>query len=172
MALIAGLQSALAGRGSFLTFPALLITGLDARAASVTSAVALFPGQIAAGLADRSNLRGLATLSLKDLLSISLFGGACAALLLLSTPISVFSAMLPWLVRFATTVFAWGSFARKSGAPVHQLGRRSATAAQLVIAIYGGYFSGGIGILILPALTCPVCRSAMRPRPGTCWPGP
>jgi uncharacterized membrane protein YfcA len=153
VALIAGLQNALAGGGSFLTFPALLMTGLDTRAANVTSTVALFPGQIATGLAGRSNMRGLTTLSLRDLFSISLFGGACGALLLLSTPISVFSAMVPWLVLFATGVFAWGSFARKSGTPARALGRRSAAAAQLAIAIYGGYFSGGIGILILAALT-------------------
>jgi uncharacterized membrane protein YfcA len=153
VALGAGMQNALAGGGSFLTFPALLLTGLDARAANITSTVALFPGQLATGLAGRANILGLPHLSLRALYAISLLGGACGALLLLSTPASIFSALVPWLVLFATGVFAWGSFWRKEPAVPHPLARLPAALTQFAISVYGGYFGGGIGILMLAALT-------------------
>lgn len=152
-AFIAGAQNALAGGGSFLTFPALLLTGLDPRAANITSTVALFPGQIATGYAGRHSVSGLATLSFRALFLISLCGGALGALLLLATPVSVFSRLVPWLVLFATVVFAWGSFFRKPTDTPRQVSPVSAAFTQLGISIYGGYFGGGIGILMLAALT-------------------
>ena len=104
-ALWAGAQNALAGGGSFITLPALMFVGMDARAANITSTVALF-----------------------------------------------FARLVPWLVLFATAVFAWGSFGPKpSTGPT--LGRLGAGAAQFLISIYGGYFGGGIGFLMLAALT-------------------
>lgn len=150
---IAGAQNALAGGGSFLTFPALLLTGLDPRAANITSAVALFPGQIATGYAGRKSVSGLPALSFRALFAISLAGGAVGAVLLLATPVSVFSSLVPWLVLFATLVFAWGSFFRKPVDTPHPLGPIGAGLTQFAIAIYGGYFGGGIGILMLAALT-------------------
>jgi uncharacterized protein len=153
LALGAGIQNALAGGGSFLTFPALLLTGLDARAANVTSTVALFPGQLATGLAGRANIRGLPHLSVKALYAVSLVGGACGAVLLLSTPASIFSALVPWLVLFATLVFAWGSFWRKEPTVARPLAPLPAGLMQFAISVYGGYFGGGIGILMLAALT-------------------
>jgi uncharacterized membrane protein YfcA len=152
-AFIAGAQNALAGGGSFLTFPALLLTGLDPRAANITSTVALFPGQIATGFAGRKAVAGLPSLSFRALFAISLLGGALGALLLLATPVSVFTGLVPWLVLFATLVFAWGSFFRKTVDTPHPLGPLGAGLTQFAIAIYGGYFGGGIGILMLAALT-------------------
>ncbi|MBP1763797.1 MAG: hypothetical protein H6Q65_855 [Firmicutes bacterium] len=152
-AFCAGVQNALAGGGSFLTFPALMFTGLDARAANITSTIALFPGQITTGFAGRKNVSDLPQLSFKTLFIISLVGGVFGAILLLKTPVSVFEALVPWLVLFATFVFIWGSFFRKAQEGVQQLGPVGAMIAQFVIAIYGGYFGGGIGILMLAALT-------------------
>jgi uncharacterized membrane protein YfcA len=153
--LTAGVQNALAGGGSFLTFPALLLAGLDPRAANIASTIALFPGQVTTGLAGRADVTGAEGLSFRVLLWISLVGGACGAVLLLVTPVSVFTRLVPFLVLFATVVFAWGSFFRR--APGHgekpALGRRAAMLMQFCIAIYGGYFGGGIGILMLAALT-------------------
>jgi uncharacterized membrane protein YfcA len=79
-------------------------------------------------------------------------GGALGAVLLLVTPSSFFARLVPWLVLFATLVFAWGSFAPKRAADAH-LSRHGAVAAQFAISIYGGYFGGGIGFLMLAALT-------------------
>ena len=152
-ALLAGMQNALAGGGSFLTFPALLLFGMGARAANITSTVALFPGQIATGLAGRALVSGAEGLSFRALTVISLVGGAVGAALLLATPESFFQRLVPFLVLFATGVFAWGSFFRRGGADRVRLSSRGAAAAQFLIAIYGGYFGGGIGMLMLAALT-------------------
>jgi uncharacterized membrane protein YfcA len=150
----AGTQNALAGGGSFVTLPALILSGLDARAANITSTLALFPGQITTGLAGRKMVQGAEGLSFRALMLLSLGGGVVGAVLLLVTPASVFEALLPWLVLLATGVFAWGSFLRKPGATERrQLGPRGAACAQFAIAIYGGYFGGGIGFLMLAALT-------------------
>ncbi|MCE5285152.1 MAG: sulfite exporter TauE/SafE family protein [Pelosinus sp.] len=152
-AFCAGVQNALAGGGSFLTFPALMFTGLDARAANITSTVALFPGQITTGLAGRKNVSGLPQLSFKALFIISLIGGVFGAVLLLATPVAIFEFLVPWLVLFATFVFLWGSFFRKKQESPKQLGARGAMMTQFAISVYGGYFGGGIGILMLAALT-------------------
>ena len=150
--LLAGIQNALAGGGSFLTFPALLLSGLDARAANITSTVALFPGQVTTGWAGWSLVSGAARLAFFTLLGISLAGGALGAVLLLLTPASFFARLVPFLVLFATAVFAWGSFwGRPSPARLH-IGPSAAAWTQFGISIYGGYFGGGIGILMLAAL--------------------
>jgi len=153
VAFFAGIQNALAGGGSFLTLPALMFTGLDARAANITSTVALFPGQITTGFAGRKNVSDLPQLSFKALFIISLLGGIIGAILLLATPISLFEALVPWLVLFATLVFLWGSFFRKIDENSKTLSRNKTILSQIVISIYGGYFGGGIGILMLAALT-------------------
>ena len=74
------------------------------------------------------------------------------AVLLLLTPSGFFARLVPWLVLFATSVFAYGSF-RKSGSTIHHLSSRTAAVTQFFIAIYGGYFGGGIGFLMLAALS-------------------
>lgn len=151
----AGAQNQLAGGGSFITLPALMLTGMDARAANITSTVALFPGQVTGGWLGRQHAAGTASLSLRALVGISLVGGVLGAILLLFTPSSLFARMVPWLVLFATAAFAWGSFFRKPAReeePLAGPGVVVAGAIQLVISIYGGYFGGGIGFLMLAAL--------------------
>lgn len=150
-ALVAGAQNQLAGGGSFITLPALMLTGMDARAANVTSTIALFPGQLTGGWMGRANAEGTATLSLHTLMIISLAGGAIGATLLLLTPISLFDHLIPWLVLFATAAFARGSFGRPLRAGGPPLPAPAAGAIQLMIAVYGGYFGGGIGFLMLAA---------------------
>ncbi len=136
-----------------MVFPALLVTGLDPRAANITSTIALFPGQLATGFAGRRHASGTPSLRFSVLVGLSLIGGAMGAVLLLVTPVSIFSALVPWLVLFATAVFAWGSFFRRTAATDRPLGSLAAGAIQLSISVYGGYFGGGIGILMLAALT-------------------
>ena len=150
-ALWAGVQNALAGGGSFITLPTLMFIGMDARAANITSTVALFPAQLATGWTGRQHVCGASELSFRALVIISLIGGALGALLLLSTPPTFFAHLVPWLVLFATALFAWGSFGPRRAAP-RPLHRFGAAGAQLAISIYGGYFGGGIGFLMLAAL--------------------
>ena len=148
----AGVQNTLAGGGSFITLPALIVSGMSPLAANLTSTVALFPGQVTSGWAGRSLVEGIGRLPFRALFVISIFGGALGGLLLLNTPPTVFARLVPWLVLFATLVFAWGSFRKKPEGTTH-IGPVTAAVAQFLIAIYGGYFGGGIGFLMLAALT-------------------
>ena len=149
----AGLQNALAGGGSFITLPALMLTGMSPLAANITSTVALFPAQISSGLAGRQLVSGVGRLPFWALFAISILGGALGGLLLLQTPSTLFARLVPWLVLFATGVFTWGSFFRKPGGTSVHLGPIGAAISQFLIAIYGGYFGGGIGFLMMAALT-------------------
>jgi uncharacterized protein len=150
----AGAQNALAGGGSFITLPSLMLTGMDARAANITSTIALFPAQVVTGVTGRSDARSPPGLSMTTLFVICLIGGGLGALILLWTPPSVFAKLVPWLVLFATVLFAWGSFFRKPPPPGEtHLPPWGAAAVQFFIAIYGGYFGGGIGLLMMASLT-------------------
>lgn len=149
----AGLQNSLAGGGSFVTLPALILSGMSPLAANITSTVALFPGQVTSGLAGRRLVTGAGRLPFWALLLVSVVGGALGGLLLLHTPSDIFARLVPWLVLFATVVFAWGSFLRKPGEAAAHVGPAGAAVAQFFIAIYGGYFGGGIGFLMMAALT-------------------
>lgn len=153
VALWAGAQNALAGGGSFVTLPALILSGLDARAANIASTLALFPGQVTTGWVGRKLVSGAAGLSFRALVAISLAGGALGAVLLLLTPSSFFARLVPWLVLFATALFAYGSFFRRPSEHGPRLNRVTAGVIQFLIAVYGGYFGGGIGFLMLAALT-------------------
>jgi uncharacterized membrane protein YfcA len=149
----AGIQNALAGGGTFLTLPALMLTDMTALAANITSTVALFPGQIASSWGGRGHVAGAGGLSFKALAVISLGGGIVGAVLLLVTPSSIFRHLVPWLVLFATAVFAYGSFMPRKEDYPPVLGKTGAGLAQFCISVYGGYFGGGIGFLMLAALT-------------------
>lgn len=151
--IFAGAQNSLAGGGSFVTLGMLVITGLDPRAANITSTIALFPGQVASGYAGRRLVAGITNLSFGALFWISLAGGVVGALLLLATPPTFFADLVPWLVLFATAVFFWGSFVRDTSEHTVLLGAAAAGFAQFLIAVYGGYFGGGIGFLMMAVLT-------------------
>jgi uncharacterized protein len=153
-AIWAGVQNALAGGGSFITLPSLMLTGMDARAANITSTVALFPAQLVTGFTGRADAESPNGLTMRALFAISLIGGALGALILLATPAAVFARLVPWLVLFATALFAWGSFSRRAPPPGEtHLSPRVAGVMQFAIAVYGGYFGGGIGLMMMAALT-------------------
>ncbi len=152
-ALCGGALNSVAGGGSFFTFPVLLWAGLGPVAANVTSAVALWPGSVASTWAYRRELRkeskGLWALSLA-----SLVGGGLGAAFLLRTSDATFAKLIPWLLLGATVLFA------ASNRLVPRLQRLIGPRApwpgwlpllQGLIALYGGYFGGGMGILMLAA---------------------
>jgi uncharacterized membrane protein YfcA len=150
----AGAQNALAGGGSFITLPSLMLTGMDARAANITSTVALFPAQLVTGYTGRADAKSPPGLPFTALVLISLVGGAVGAGVLLWTPPKIFAHLVPWLVLFATALFAWGSFFRKQPEPGSaHLPPWGEAVTQFGIAIYGGYFGGGIGLLMMASLT-------------------
>lgn len=152
----AQVMNSLAGGGTVLTFPTMLFLGLDARVANGTSTVALVPGAASSLWGFR---REVATHRawLRTLLLPSLVGGAIGSILLVWTPESRFRALAPWLVLFATLLFlgqAVAARARGAVAPTHPTRHRFAVVwlYQLGVAVYGGYFGAGIGILMLVAL--------------------
>lgn len=151
--LYAGTQNTLAGGGSFITFPTLLLVGLDPLSANITSTLALFPNQMTSSLAGRKLAGGVGELSLKKLFAISIAGGLVGAMLLLNTPVTFFTQLVPWLVLIATALFTWGSFRKTTLHSVQTMPQPLLALVQFIIGIYGGYFGGGIGILMLATLS-------------------
>jgi uncharacterized membrane protein YfcA len=152
-AFLGGALNALAGGGSLVTFPALLFAGLNPIVANASSVVALFPGTFSSVWAYRRSISAITEVSVTGFFILSLVGGLVGALLLLFTPSSIFASLVPWLVLFSTIVFAVGNFAPLEVIQRLKLGPRGALVAHFVISIYGGYFGGGIGFLMLAALT-------------------
>lgn len=155
---VAGAQNSVAGGGSFLSVPVLIFTGVLPIQANATSTVALWPGILASIPPYRSALeterRTLIVLSV-----ISVIGGIGGAFILLRTPQNAFLHVLPWLLLLATVLFAIGrpltdrlrNAAKASGPRWLTLGLTS--VIQFVVALYGGFFGGGIGILMLATLS-------------------
>lgn len=150
-AFVAGALNSVAGGGSFLTLPALVFTGMPPVVANATGTVALLPGYASGAWGFREDLRAPPGLSLRTLTVLSLVGGAIGAALLLVTDDRTFSKVVPWLLLVATMLFAGGpALLRKVKSS--QTGHASATksaAGVLAVSIYGGYFNGGLGILLL-----------------------
>ncbi len=156
-AMVAGMMNSVAGGGSFLSFPTLVFTGVAPIQANATNTVALWPGAAAGAVAYRQDFamqrRALVPLGL-----VSVVGGVIGALLLLWTPETTFVRLVPWLLLAATLLFTFSSRitalfrASNRHSDPSQRSVLGMSAAQFVIAIYGGYFGGGIGVLMLAAL--------------------
>ncbi len=151
-AFAAGILNAIAGGGSFLTFPALVFCGIPSIVANASSTVALFPGSFAATWAYRSDLARVRGINVRRFWMVSIVGGIAGAALLLRTPPGIFDRLVPWLLLFATLVFLVGNRARDWLRTRWTPTEAPLLFAQLLIAVYGGYFGGGIGILMLAAL--------------------
>lgn len=146
---IAGGMNAVAGGGSFISFPALILAGVPSVAANASSTVALFPGAVTSAWVYRHDLGGIGGLSLRLLLGCSLAGGLTGAILLLSTPVSTFDGLVPWLLLIATLAFTFGG---RLGAALRRrmrIGRIPALGLQFLLGVYGGYFGGAVGIMML-----------------------
>src|ERR1051326_8716789 len=170
-AALAGAVNSVAGGGTLLTFPALLWTGQLAKFANATSTVALWPGQLSSLWGYRKEL-GENQDAIARLAIPSLIGGVVGALLLLRTPPGIFALMVPYLILMATLLFMaqepLGRWQRARTAKTEQAlpaesaehnrdeisasGWAGVMSFQLLVAVYGGYFGAGIGILMLAAL--------------------
>jgi uncharacterized protein len=154
-ALAAGIVNAVAGGGTLLTFPTLL-TVVPPVVANATSTVALVPGSVGGAWGYRRQLRA-ASRWLAVLAPPSLAGGLVGSLLVTRLPPRYFDALVPWLILTATLLFMAQPLAlRLTGGRAHGSppGRTVAavTVFQFFVAVYGGYFGAGIGILMLSAL--------------------
>jgi uncharacterized membrane protein YfcA len=148
-AFLAGVMNSIAGGGSFLTFPALVFTGVPSIIANASSTVALIPGTAASAFAYRHDLKRSGDFPFWPAAVVSLVGGAVGALLLLLTPQRLFDFIVPWLLLAATLLFAFGPRASATLRKRFHIGPAVVILMQLPIAIYGGYFGGAIGILML-----------------------
>jgi uncharacterized membrane protein YfcA len=153
---LGGALNAVAGGGSFIAFPALLFTGVPPIPANATNTIALWTAAVASGGAYRSRLNTPRRVMV-PLLTVSLIGGGAGALLLLKTPAQTFLRVLPWLTLGATLLFAFGKkLAGSRGSVIEHetttLALAGVTFFQLVVAVYGGYFGGGMGIVMLAML--------------------
>ena len=147
-AFAAGVLNAIAGGGSFLTFPALVFCGVPPIAANATSALAVSPGYLGSTLGFRAELGTMPRRQLWREGLIASAGGVAGALLLLVTPGRLFAGLVPWLLLFATAMFALGPWLLKRLAQGQDLARWR-TPGLLLVAVYGGYFNGGLGILLM-----------------------
>jgi uncharacterized protein len=153
---LGGAINAVAGGGSFVAFPALLFTGVSPVPANATNTLALWVGTTASGGAYREKLN-IARRVMIPLVVTSVIGGLAGAFLLIKTPAQTFLRVLPWLLLGATLLFAFGKHltGRISASISHDASNASVAGAstfELIVAVYGGYFGGGIGIMNLAML--------------------
>ena len=153
---LGGALNSVAGGGSFIAFPALLFTGVPPIPANATNTIALWTGAAASGGAYRKHL-DVPRRVMIPLLAASLIGGLAGAFLLLKTPAHTFMRVLPWLTLGATLLFAFGrkiAGGRRSVIEHETTGAAlaGATFFQLIVGVYGGYFGGGMGIVMLAML--------------------
>jgi len=160
VAVLAGTLNSVAGGGSFFTVPTMIFTGMPPVQANTTSTVALWPGSAASIGAYWHELLQVRLRLMLLLVGTSLIGGILGAILLLHTPQETFVHLLPYLLLMATLLFSLSGPITKR-LRTRNIGEEAhlslstiigVSVAQFIIAIYGGYFGGGIGILMLAAL--------------------
>ena len=157
-AVLAGAMNSVAGGGSFFSFPALIFTGVLPIPANATNTVAVWPGSVASVFSYWKRLPK-STRVMAPLITISIIGGTVGALVLLRTPQATFMHLVPYLFGIATLLFAFGKrltqglgrLFKRTGPPSWPI-LIGLTLAQFFIALYGGFFGGGIGILMLAML--------------------
>lgn len=147
--LLAGAMNAVAGGGSFLTFPAMLYAGVPPIMANASSTVALYPGSLAGAWEYRAFLKPLDKVPMQGMILTTFVGGCLGAWLLLNTPSANFSQMVPWLLLIGSVVFAFGKdlgmFLKKRVV----IGRTTVLFVQFLLGIYGGFFRGAVGIMMM-----------------------
>ncbi|MEV0166500.1 hypothetical protein B0I32_102239 [Nonomuraea fuscirosea] len=150
--LLAGVVNALAGGGTLVSFPALLALGLPGLTATVTNAVALWPGYVGGAVGYRKELRGQRSRTTS--LSLTAVLGACVgSSLLLLTPGKLFESMVPWLVAFASlALLAQPWLRRLFGGEADEPVSRLVYAGVFLGGCYGAYFNGGMGVVLLTVL--------------------
>ncbi|WP_330628231.1 sulfite exporter TauE/SafE family protein [Thioclava sp. FTW29] len=148
----AGALNAVAGGGTFLSFPALVWAGVPPVMANATATFAALPGYVGSAWAYRGEIAGAGRPSLAALSGTAIAGGLVGAGLLLVTPEALFSGVVPWLLLLATLAFAGGPLLMRGLARRgHSASTPVALAILFGVSAYGGYFNGGLGIMLLAA---------------------
>lgn len=148
--LLAGAMNALAGGGTFAAFPALIASGLAPTVANATCNTALLPGAAASAWTLRRHLTPFGPLSMRTLAGLTLVGGASGAWLLHLTSETAFRAIVPWLLLLASLTLTFGTRLRRAlERSDFKLAAGGAAALQLGLGVYGGYFGGAVGLLMM-----------------------
>jgi uncharacterized membrane protein YfcA len=156
-AFIAGMMNSIAGGGTLVSFPVLIFLGLPSVTANATNTVIIWPGSLGGMWGYRRELRTVER-RMSALVVPSLIGGVAGAALLRWTPPAIFDQLVPFLILFATLLFMAQEPLQRKLKTAHMERHKSAgwlvgaTLFQLLVALYGGYFGAGIGILMLAAL--------------------
>ncbi len=156
--LLCGMINTVAGGGSLILFPALIATGMPALAANVTNSVAGWPGYIGGVVGFRAELAGQRK-RVRMLAVVTVAGAMTGSVLLLVTPASAFDLLVPGLVLFASVLVGLQpTLSRRLGPPTEGSphARRVLLVSVFGATVYGGYFGGGLGIIVLAMLTLTV----------------
>lgn len=149
----AGGLNAVAGGGTFLTLPTLVYLGIPPVAANATATLTALPGYIGSAWAFRRDLRAEGSLRLPVIVGVAVLGSLMGALLLMVTSDKIFAGIVPWLLLVATVLFAFGprllASLRQRGIGV--AGPVVSACVLTAVSIYGGYFNGGLGMMLLAA---------------------
>lgn len=145
----AGMLNTVAGGGTFLTFPSLVLTGIPPVVANATSTVAVFPGYLAGALGFRQELGRTPRARLARLALVTLAGGLAGSLLLMVSSNEIFSTIVPGLLLLATLVFLFGDDLRRIAAGLGTGEGVAGVIGMFLVSLYGGYFNGGLGIMLL-----------------------
>lgn len=151
--LLGGAMNALAGGGSFATLPAMVAIGVPSVQANASSTVALLPGGFAGAWAYRDGLGPVCGVRLRRMLPVTVVGGLTGAVLLLETPISAFDLVLPWLLLVAALMLACGPRLRRLLDAQVRIGPTTVLITQFGLGVYGGYFGGAVGLMMMAAWT-------------------
>ena len=149
--LAAGALNAVAGGGTFLSFPALVWLGVPPVMANATATLTALPGYLGSAWAFRRHVRAEGAIGLKAMFALSVLGGLSGALLLMVTPDEVFVGVVPWLLLVATVLFAVGPRLLPLLSDGGGVGPVFSTLVLFAVSVYGGYFNGGLGIMLLAA---------------------
>ena len=147
--IVAGAMNALAGGGSFISLPALIAAGVPPVQANTSSTVALFPGGLASAWAYRDGSTAIGDVPLRALLVATLCGGLAGAVLLLRTSSAAFSFVLPWLLLVASLALAFGRQVGEALRARWRIHAHAVLAVQFGLGVYGGYFGGAVGIMMI-----------------------
>lgn len=151
--LLGGVLNAVAGGGTFITFPALVLTGVPPVMANATSTVAALPGYLAAAIGFRRDIAAITEAPLLRVTIWTMIGGAVGSGLLLISSDAAFSVLVPFLLLAATLIFLNGPRIRKWAARWTGVVAPFGLGTLLPVAVYGGYFNGGLGIVLLALFT-------------------
>lgn len=147
--ILAGAMNAVAGGGSFITFPTLIYAGVPPISANASSTVALFPASLASAWEYKEYISPFPKVSMWAMIILTLLGGCAGALLLLYTPDAGFKNIVPWLLLTGSLVFAFGRPVGQYLGSKFRIGSAVVLSGQFLLGIYGGYFGGAVGLMMM-----------------------